>query len=109
MKKKFVKVSLFCALAATASTAFVACADYDDDIKNLQEQVDANKTLAETLDAQIQDLKKAQETANAEIQAAKDAAAAAQEAADKANELAKQAAQKLRLRLSKKLQSLLKL
>lgn len=92
MKKKFVKVSLFCALAATASTAFVACADYDDDIKNLQEQVDANKTLAETLDAQIQDLKKAQETANAEIQAAKDAAAAAQEAADKANELAKQAA-----------------
>lgn len=92
MKKKFVKVSLFCALAATASTAFVACADYDDDIKNLQEQVDANKTLAETLDAQIQDLKKAQETANAEIQAAKDAAAAAQEAANKANELAKQAA-----------------
>ena len=92
MKKKFVKVSLFCALAATASTAFVACADYDDDIKNLQEQVDANKTLAETLDAQIQDLKKAQETANAEIQAAKDAAAAAQEAAGKANELAKQAA-----------------
>lgn len=92
MKKKFVKVSFFCALAATASTAFVACADYDDDIKNLQEQVDANKTLAETLDAQIQDLKKAQETANAEIQAAKDAAAAAQEAADKANELAKQAA-----------------
>ena len=92
MKKKFVKVSLFCTLAATASTAFVACADYDDDIKNLQEQVDANKTLAETLDAQIQDLKKAQETANAEIQAAKDAAAAAQEAADKANELAKQAA-----------------
>lgn len=89
MKKKFVKVSLFCALVATASTGFVACADYDDDIKNLQEQVDANKTLAETLDAQIQDLKKAQETANAEIQAAKDAAAAAQEAADKANELAK--------------------
>lgn len=92
MKKKFVKVSLFCALVATASTGFVACADYDDDIKNLQEQVDANKTLAETLDAQIQDLKTALETANADIQAAKDAAAAAQEAADKANELAKQAA-----------------
>lgn len=92
MKKKFVKVSLFCALVATASTGFVACADYDDDIKNLQEQVDANKTLAETLDAQIQDLKTALETANADIQAAKEAAAAAQEAADKANELAKQAA-----------------
>lgn len=92
MKKKFVKVSLFCALVATASVGFVACADYDDDIKNLQTQVDANKTLAETLDAQIQDLKTALETANADIQAAKDAAAAAQEAADKANELAKQAA-----------------
>lgn len=40
MKKNFVKVSVICALALSGSTFFVGCADYDDDIKNLQEQID---------------------------------------------------------------------
>ena len=40
MRKKFVKVMLFGALALTVSASFVGCTDYDDDIKNLQEQID---------------------------------------------------------------------
>lgn len=46
MKKRFIKVSVICALALTSSTAFMSCSDYDDDIKNLQEQIDGiNSTL----------------------------------------------------------------
>ena len=33
MRKKFVKVMLFGALALTVSASFVGCTDYDDDIK----------------------------------------------------------------------------
>lgn len=40
MRKKFVKVMLFGALALTVSASFVGCTDYDDDIKNLQGQID---------------------------------------------------------------------
>ena len=40
MKRKFVKVMFFGALALSAVT-YVGCKDYDDDIKNVQEQIDA--------------------------------------------------------------------
>ena len=42
MKRKFVKVMLFGALALSTVT-YVGCKDYDDDIDNLQTQIDANK------------------------------------------------------------------
>ena len=47
MKRKFVKVMFFGALALSTVT-YVGCKDYDDDIDNLQTQIDANKaSLAE--------------------------------------------------------------
>ena len=42
MKRKFVKVMFFGALALSTVT-YVGCKDYDDDIDNLQPQIDANK------------------------------------------------------------------
>lgn len=42
MKKKFVKVMFFGALALSTVT-YVGCQDYDDDIDKLQTQIDANK------------------------------------------------------------------
>lgn len=50
MRKDFVKVMLLGALTLSTVT-YVGCKDYDDDISNLQEQVDANK-------ASIADLQK---------------------------------------------------
>lgn len=50
MKKKFVRVMFFGALALSTVT-YVGCKDYDDDINNLQTQIDANK-------ASIADLQK---------------------------------------------------
>ena len=40
MKRKFVKVMFFGALALSTVT-YVGCKDYDDDIDNLQTQIDA--------------------------------------------------------------------
>ena len=42
MKKKFIRVMFFGALALSTVT-YVGCKDYDDDIDNLQTQIDANK------------------------------------------------------------------
>ena len=42
MKRKFIKVMFFGALALSTVT-YVGCKDYDDDIDNLQTQIDANK------------------------------------------------------------------
>ena len=42
MKREFVKVMFFGALALSTVT-YVGCKDYDDDIDNLQTQIDANK------------------------------------------------------------------
>ena len=42
MKRKFVKVMFFGALALSTVT-YVGCKNYDDDIDNLQTQIDANK------------------------------------------------------------------
>lgn len=40
MKKKFVRVMFLGALTLAVSTAVTSCKDYDDDVKNLQEQID---------------------------------------------------------------------
>lgn len=50
MKKNFYAVAL---ALATACTTFVGCKDYDSDIKNLQTQIDANKSAIEALQQAI--------------------------------------------------------
>ena len=54
MKKNFVKVVLLGALAFSTTVSFVGCKDYDDDIDNLQEQIDANKQSIKDVEAAIQ-------------------------------------------------------
>lgn len=54
MKKNFVKVMLLGALAFSTTVSFVGCKDYDDDIDNLQEQIDANKKSIKDVEAAIQ-------------------------------------------------------
>ena len=43
MKKKYLSALLFGALITASTGTFTSCKDYDDDIKNLQEQVDGIK------------------------------------------------------------------
>lgn len=73
MRKKFVTVALLGTLIFTSAN-FVGCSDYDDDIKNLQEQVDALKSISiSDLASQLQSLKDANSNlslANAKMEAA---------------------------------------
>lgn len=50
MKKNFYAVAL---AMVTACATFVGCKDYDSDIKNLQTQIDANKSAIEALEQAI--------------------------------------------------------
>lgn len=81
MNKKYLSVILFSALMLGTTGTFTSCKDYDDDIKNLQEQIDKKASLEE--------LQKQIATMQADVDAAKSAAeeakAKAQEALDKAN------------------------
>ncbi|WP_288087549.1 MULTISPECIES: PL29 family lyase N-terminal domain-containing protein [Bacteroidaceae] len=52
MKRKFVKVMFFGALALSTVT-YVGCKDYDDDIDNLQTQIDAVKVSLEELQTKV--------------------------------------------------------
>ena len=52
MKRKFVKVMFFGALALSTVT-YVGCKDYDDDIDNLQQQIDAVKVSLDELQAKV--------------------------------------------------------
>ena len=54
MKRKFVKVMFFGALALSTVT-YVGCKDYDDDIDNLQTQIDANKASIAELQAFVKE------------------------------------------------------
>ena len=47
MNKKFLSAVLFGALMVSSTGTFVSCKDYDDDITNLQDQIDQQKTLSE--------------------------------------------------------------
>ena len=49
MNKKFLSAILFGALMGSSTGTFVSCKDYDDDIKDLQGQIDANKAGIEEL------------------------------------------------------------
>ena len=65
MNKKFLSVTLFSALMIGATGTFTSCKDYDDDIKNLQEQLDKKASLEElaakvsTLETAVNDAKTA--------------------------------------------------
>ena len=92
MNKKFLSAILFGALMVTSTGTFVSCKDYDDDIDELWEQINAQKS---DLSTQVSTLQSALNSANSDIAAAKSEAAAAASKADKAGEeaaLAKQAA-----------------
>ena len=75
MRKKYLSALLFGALLVTSAGTFTSCKDYDDDIKNLREQLDKKASLEE-LTSKISQL----ETAIAE------AKTAAQEAKEKAQQ-----------------------
>ena len=109
MNKKFLSAILFGALMVTSTGTFVSCKDYDDDITNLQEQVDVQKSdlasKVSALESSISSLQSAQSSLDSKIAAAKDAAAkaaadaqaaataAAEDAAAKAEAAAKAAAE----------------
>ena len=80
MNKKFLSVTLFSALMIGATGTFTSCKDYDDDIKNLQEQLDKKASLEE-LTAKVSTLETAINDAKTAANEAKDKA---QEALDKA-------------------------
>ena len=63
MKRKFVKVMFFGALALV-STAVTSCKDYDDDVKNLQEQIDK---ITSTSPVSSEELKAAVDKAKSEL------------------------------------------
>ncbi|WP_289867053.1 hypothetical protein, partial [uncultured Bacteroides sp.] len=76
----FLSVTLFSALMIGATGTFTSCKDYDDDIKNLQEQLD-KKASIDDLNAKVATLQAAVDEAK---NAANEAKAKAQEALDKA-------------------------
>lgn len=53
MNKKFLGALLIGALTVTSTGTLVSCKDYDDDITNLQDQIDANKAAIEKIEALI--------------------------------------------------------
>ncbi|GEM_PF-1338494 len=53
MKKNFLKGVLLGAFTLMFAISFVACSDYDDDIKDLQEQIDANKTAIDKINSLV--------------------------------------------------------
>lgn len=64
MKKKFVKVMLFGVLTLAVSTTITSCKDYDDDVKNLQEQIDK---INSSSPVSIEDMKTAIAAAKTEL------------------------------------------
>lgn len=54
MNKKFLGALLIGALTVTSTGTLVSCKDYDDDITNLQNQIDANKSAIEKIEALIE-------------------------------------------------------
>ena len=79
MNKKFLSVILFSALMVGTAGTFTSCKDYDDDIKNLQEQL-GKKASLEELAAKVSTLETAVNDAKTAANEAKDKA---QEALDK--------------------------
>lgn len=88
MKKKIFSASLLFALTLAATSTFVSCKDYDDDINGLQEQIDKLATKDE-LTSKISDMQAAIDQAKTDltgqISAIQKVADAAQTSADAAN------------------------
>lgn len=78
MKRKFISAMLFSALLIAPATTFVGCADYDDDIENLQGQITNNATTLDQL------TKEKIQNVETEIESLKAANKQLQEALDKA-------------------------
>lgn len=78
MKRKFISAMLFGALLVAPATTFVGCADYDDDIENLQGQITNNATTLDEL------TKEKIANVENEIKSLKDAQAQLKEAQEKA-------------------------
>ena len=74
MNKKFLSAILFGALMVTSTGTFVSCKDYEDDIKDVQEQVDANKAECAAAIKALQDQATALQSALATAQSTADAA-----------------------------------
>ena len=66
MKRKFVKVMFLGALTLAVSTTITSCKDYDDDVKNLQEQIDK---INSSSPVSIEDMKTAIAAAKTELTA----------------------------------------
>lgn len=96
MNKKFLSVIMFGALLTASTGTFVSCKDYDEDISNLQEQINSQKTdlsgKITAVEGSIKDLTSAQSALQKGIDEAKAAAATAKDAAEKASAEAKAAA-----------------
>lgn len=65
MRKKFVKVMLFGALALATTSTFTSCKDYDDDVANLQEQIDK---ITSTSPVSAEDMKAAISSAKSDLE-----------------------------------------
>lgn len=90
MMKNYVKGMFLGALTFVFAAAFVSCSDYDDDIKNLQEQMDKKASL-EDLNSKVTTLESSIQTAKTEAANAKTAADAAKTKAEEALTAAGQA------------------
>ncbi len=82
MRKKYLSALLFGALLFASAGTFQSCKDYDDDIKNLEEQLNQKASL-EDLNAKVEQLNRAVSEAKTTAQEALDKA---KEALDKANQ-----------------------
>lgn len=56
MRKKYLSALLFGALLLASAGTFTSCKDYDDDIKNLQEQINTVKTSLDELTTKVNNL-----------------------------------------------------
>lgn len=56
MRKKYLSALLFGALLLASAGTFTSCKDYDDDIKNLQEQINTVKTSLDELTSKVNSL-----------------------------------------------------
>ena len=74
MNKKFLSVTLFSALMLGTAGTFTSCKDYDDDIKDLQEQLDKKASLDDlnakvtTLQTAVDEAKSRSEEHTSELQ-----------------------------------------
>lgn len=86
MNKRFLSTLLTGAIFLAATSMFVSCKDYDDDIKNLQSQIDkaALKSEVDALQTQLTSVSSNASAAMSKAEQAIAAAAAAQKTADAA-------------------------